>query len=123
MSPPEVILWQHLRRQQLAGLRFRRQHPVGAYIADFYCFELGYVVEIDGESHQGDRKRTDRDRDVWMRSHRLTVIRVPAPEIRSNLAGVLRTIERRAEQLRETPKAPPPPASPAPPPSATGEDF
>jgi len=68
MSPPEARLWQVLRRAQLDGLRFRRQHPVGPYILDFYCDSLRLCVEIDGSSHdQPERARHDERRDAWLK--------------------------------------------------------
>lgn len=63
LSLPEVILWQRLRRGQ-TGFRFRRQHPIGPFIADFYCHEVALVVEIDGRwTHD---RSYDRRRDDWM---------------------------------------------------------
>src|SRR5258708_7573125 len=50
-TPTEDILWRSLRSRRLNGLKFRRQHPIGAYIVDFYCHEKNLVVEIDGDSH------------------------------------------------------------------------
>ncbi|MEO1716688.1 MAG: endonuclease domain-containing protein [Planctomycetota bacterium] len=122
MSRPEVMLWQHLRRQQLEGLRFRRQHPIGSFIADFFCAEVSLVIEIDGASHRGDRKQRDRERDAWMTERGLHVLRFRAAEVLSDLDAVLSTIRREAIRIRETRKTPPPSASPPPPPSTTGED-
>jgi hypothetical protein len=51
MSLPEVVLWQTLRRGQVSGLRFRRQHPVGPYILDFYCPSARLAIEVDGSAH------------------------------------------------------------------------
>ncbi|HXC26532.1 MAG TPA: DUF559 domain-containing protein [Stellaceae bacterium] len=48
MSLPEVVLWQALRHGRLAGLRFRRQHPVGPYILDFFCASVRLAIEVDG---------------------------------------------------------------------------
>ena len=47
----EALLWSRLRARQLSGLKFRRQHPVGSYFADFACIEIGLVVELDGGQH------------------------------------------------------------------------
>jgi len=60
----EHALWQHLRARQLEGFKFRRQHPIGAFIADFACLEAGLVIELDGGQHfepqglHGDARRT-----------------------------------------------------------------
>ena len=70
----ERLLWNHIRRRQLGGYRFRRQHPIGPYIADFLCFERRLIVEIDGSQHY---KQTDYDsrRTAWLESQSFTVIR------------------------------------------------
>jgi len=54
MTLPEVVLWQELRRGKLKGLQFRRQHPIGPYILDFYCSAARLAIEIDGASHSSD---------------------------------------------------------------------
>ena len=53
MTFAETLLWAELRARRLAGLRFRRQHPVLGYIIDFYCHELRLAIEVDGDSHVG----------------------------------------------------------------------
>jgi len=79
MTWPEKILWARLRRNQVEGLRFRRQHPLGPYIADFYCHEAGLVVEVDGMySHSHERIEHDRIRDRWMTERGIAVLRVSA---------------------------------------------
>jgi very-short-patch-repair endonuclease len=51
MTPPEAALWEHLRAQAL-GFKFRRQHPIGPYVLDFFCRSAGVAVEVDGAGHQ-----------------------------------------------------------------------
>src|SRR5215218_2442113 len=58
MTPAEQILWKLLRNRRLTGFKFRRQQPIGPYIADFFCAAAGLIVELDGESHLG---RTEAD--------------------------------------------------------------
>ncbi len=61
----EDLLWQALRKRQLAGLKFRRQHPIGPSIVDFYCHEKRLAVEVDGGVHQeNDVKEHDLARHV-----------------------------------------------------------
>jgi very-short-patch-repair endonuclease len=93
MSPPERILWSLLRKNQL-GLKFRRQYPIGPYIADFYCADVKLVNEIDSDTAHGteEAETHDRRRDEYMRQQGLTVLRIPAHEIFYNLAGVTDTI-------------------------------
>jgi very-short-patch-repair endonuclease len=51
ITPPEVILWCRLRNRQLNGAKFRRQHPIGRYVVDFYCHQNKLVIELDGPTH------------------------------------------------------------------------
>lgn len=90
MTPPERRLWQFLRGQKL-GVAFRRQHPVGRYIADFYSREACLVVEVDGHAaHDGEQAQAhDAARDAWMESLGLRVVRIPAKEVLHNTEGVL----------------------------------
>jgi very-short-patch-repair endonuclease len=87
LSLPEVILWSMLRGGQLAGLRFRRQHPIGAYILDFYCPHARLAVEIDGEGHSyPDQVAHDRRRDDWLRTQGVTVVRFAANAVLDDIA-------------------------------------
>jgi len=81
-SLPERILWQKLRGEQV-GVKFRRQHPIGPYIADFYTREAGLVVEVDGSTHQATLEAIayDRDRDRYMQAQGLRVLRFSAGDV------------------------------------------
>ena len=80
MSLPEVLLWREFRQQR--EVKFRRQHPLGPYVLDFYCAPAKVCVEIDGQSHgMGDRPERDATRDEWLRSQGIEVIRISASEI------------------------------------------
>jgi very-short-patch-repair endonuclease len=101
MSLPEVLLWEKLRHRQPDLPRFRRQHPVGPYILDFYCSAARLAIEIDGEDHnRGDRPERDLARDKYLASLGITVLRYPA-------ADVLRDIDGLAESLYDAARAPP----------------
>ena len=66
LTPPEAKVWRAVRNRQL-GLKFRRQHPVGRFIADFYCPEAMLVIEIDEDVHaQLSQEEHDRARDAWL---------------------------------------------------------
>ncbi|MFL6851874.1 MAG: endonuclease domain-containing protein [Sphingomicrobium sp.] len=81
MSPPEVRLWALLRRSP-GGVRFRRQHPIGPYVADFYCPAAKLVIEIDGMIHDQPKSVVrDRARDDYLRLLGLDVIRIRAAEV------------------------------------------
>ena len=101
MSIPERTLWKLLRRKNITGLRFRRQHPLGPYIADFYCHEAAMVVEIDGQSHSGVRKEHDDRRDRWMAERGLTIVRFTASEMTRDPDSVASTILRIIESTKD----------------------
>ena len=90
-----MILWKRLRSRRLADLKFRRQHPLGPFIADFYCHEAGLVVELDSAAHDGRRNRDER-RDEWMCERGIETLRVRAADVNTNLDGVLLLIRDRA---------------------------
>ena len=93
MDLPEVLLWKQLRRRQLEGLHFRRQHPIGPYILDFYCDEARLAVEVDGHSHDvADRPQRDQRRDKWLAGRGVTTLRIPARDVLGSMDGVLATI-------------------------------
>ena len=92
LSPPEQLLWSYLRNNQIAALSFRSQHPLGPYIADFYCRDARLIIEIDGKTHQADQLTHDNTRDEWMQSRGIRVLRVQAKEVFAELDAVVRTI-------------------------------
>ena len=81
MSLPEVLLWEHLRGGK-AGVKFRRQHPIGPYVADFYCPAAKLAIEIDGEAHdRSGRIEMDPKRDAFLNENGYQVLRVSAVEV------------------------------------------
>src|SRR5215210_7859808 len=113
MSLPEVVLWQVLRGNRLNGLRFRRQHPIGPYILDFYCPSTRLAVEIDGFAHDNPRQvEHDERRDAWLASRGVKVLRVAAAGVLKDyhLEGVLLAIEQAAAPSTAF-GGPPPPQS------------
>ncbi len=91
MTPAEQRLWQVLRRKGLAGRKFRRQHPLGPFIADFYCAPARLVVEIDGPIHQ-DRKEQDQARAAYLQELGYRVLRFSNDEVQEDLEAVVQTI-------------------------------
>ncbi|MFN7780193.1 MAG: endonuclease domain-containing protein [Betaproteobacteria bacterium] len=106
MTDAEQKLWYALRHKQLHGHRFRRQHPVGPYIADFACIEAKLVIEVDGGQH--NEPDIDRHRDEFLTSQGWRVLRFWNNQILSELDAVLEVI---ASALRPAPPPQPSPAS------------
>ena len=86
----ERRLWRRIKACQLDGMRFRRQVPLGSYIADFACFDPRVIIECDGGQHADNAY--DEARDAWFRSQGFQVIRLWNGEILDNLDGVGETI-------------------------------
>jgi very-short-patch-repair endonuclease len=98
MDLPEVVLWAALRGRQLDGLKFRRQHPLGPYVLDFYCHEAKLAVEVDGYSHDvEDRPRRDAIRDAFVAERGVRTLRVLAVDVLKNLDSVVSTIAAAAK--------------------------
>jgi very-short-patch-repair endonuclease len=93
MSLPEVLLWSELRGGRLDGLKFRRQHPVGPYVLDFYCPSAHLAVEIDGWSHATEeRPEQDEIRDMRLAERGVRTLRIPAAEVLRSVDDTLSTI-------------------------------
>ena len=93
MSPPEAVLWRCLRNKGLNGLKFRRQHPLGPYILDFYCDAAKLAVEIDGIAHtQAEQAAHDARRDHWLADQGVRTLRIPSAWIAQGLDGVVAMI-------------------------------
>lgn len=102
MSRPEIKLWLCLRRSQLDGLKFRRQHPVGPWILDFYCDEAKLAVEVDGQGHESDaRHGMDQRRTDWLADKGIRVVRVTAQLVLGDMEAVLDTIRWAARASHE----------------------
>ena len=79
LSLPEKLLWVRLRRRDPGHPTFRRQHPIGPFILDFYCSDARLCIEIDGASHSmGDRPARDARRDAYLQSQGIEVVRIAA---------------------------------------------
>jgi very-short-patch-repair endonuclease len=92
-TPAERELWRWLRGRKLGGFKFRRQHPLGLFIADFYCLEALLVIEADGAWHYPSPRR-DQARDRLFAAAGLTVLRFENREILENTAAVLERIRQ-----------------------------
>ncbi|HLY57720.1 MAG TPA: endonuclease domain-containing protein [Stellaceae bacterium] len=92
----EAKLWQHLRRKGIAGLRFRRQFPLGPYIVDFVCLGKWLVIELDGGQH-AERVNADVRRTEWLNEQGFEVVRFWNNDVLSNIEGVLTIIRQRLD--------------------------
>ena len=93
MSPPETRLWTALRRGAFDGLKFRRQHPLGRCVLDFYCPALRLAVEVDGYDHCiNGRPERDVARDRWLLMQGVRTVRIPAQQVMTSIDGTLGTI-------------------------------
>ena len=93
MTKSEKKLWQVLRKRQLGGLRFLRQHPVGSSIVDFYCHEKRLAVEVDGPMHRDDDvAKRDRERQELIEKYGIRFYRCTSEKVEEDLEGVLEEI-------------------------------
>lgn len=89
MTLPEILLWQELRKRP-AGLRFRRQHPAGIYILDFFCPRHRLAVEVDGEVHgRGDAPERDAVRDLCLAGEGIRILRIRAEDVLKDVEAVV----------------------------------
>ena len=98
MTPQEVKLWFYLKGNNL-GAKFRRQHGIGPYIVDFYCKEKNLVIEIDGSLHK-DEKEYDSERNNYIETLEIKVLRFWNSEVEKNIEGVLEKIRKHLLPLR-----------------------
>lgn len=93
LTPAERKLWEAVQNKQLDGYKFRRQHPIYRYIADFYCHELRFVIELDGEVHNDKEQREhDINRDAIIKEYAIRILRFKNEEILHELPKVLECI-------------------------------
>jgi cyclase len=102
LTDSEALLWNHIKGKQL-GCKFRRQHPIAYYIADFYCHEAKLVIELDGSIHnQPDILQNDIERQKYLEELGLTVLRFTNDELYNNTNKVLEEIKSAIQAQRHT---------------------
>ena len=89
----EKILWSHLKGLREHGCVFRRQHSIGWYVADFYCQRLKLVIEVDGGVHE-NQQEYDKERDEFMKSQGLKVLRFKNEEIEKDIHQAMQKITK-----------------------------
>ena len=89
----ECQLWYQLRNRKCAGLKFRRQVPLGPFIADFLCVEAKLVIELDGSSHE-EKQTYDAERTRFLEEHGFRVFRFRNQDVLKNMEGVLEEVKK-----------------------------
>ena len=118
MSPTEIRLWRVLRLRP-AGLRFRKQHPFGPYVFDFFCKSAGMAIEVDGLAHDFEQTaKCDERRDQHVHQQGIDTLRIAADDVRNNLEGVITHIVKSCLE-----RTPPPHSVRSPSPPSDGEDV
>ena len=109
-TPAEKVLWEVLRKKQVLGLRFKFQHPLNSFIADFYCHKIKLVIEVDGGIHSiPEIKERDQGRTYEMERLGIEVIRFTNEEVFNDIEKVKAVIEKKCLELldgRHTPRPP-----------------
>jgi very-short-patch-repair endonuclease len=108
LTKPELMLWQILRSSP-NGHKFRKQHPAGPFVLDFFCARANLAIEADGFAHDtGDRPERDARRDAWLAVRRIDTIRIPAVDVLNDAVEVAGAIVATVEdRLGSFGKAPP----------------
>jgi very-short-patch-repair endonuclease len=93
MTSAEKVLWKCLRNRKLNGLKFRRQHPLDIFIADFYCHEKKLIIELDGGIHDTlEQKEYDEGRSFELKEKGFQILRFKNKEVLNNIEDVVQTI-------------------------------
>ena len=122
LSPPELKLWLELKAQSEGRCPYRKQHPIGPYVLDFYCTAIRLCVEVDGADHTFDaRIERDAARDGWLRARGIVVRRLFAGDVLRAPGEAAWTMLRWVEELKDSPPPSLRPDGLAPPPPRAGE--
>jgi very-short-patch-repair endonuclease len=96
----EKLLWEELRGKKLKGFKFRRQHPLDKYVADFYCHEKKLVIELDGTVHdEKENKEYDQARTIELAGLKINVLRFRNDEVENDIDKVLKKIIQKARSI------------------------
>ena len=98
MTPPELRLWNALRLRP-GGFKFRRQHPHGSFVLDFFCSAAALAIEIDGVAHElGDNPRRDLNREALLAASGIATVRFGAIDVRDDIDAVVAAIVQRCKE-------------------------
>lgn len=99
-TPAEELIWKRLSKKQVRNVRFKRQHPLKYFIADFYCHKARLVIEIDGEIHNlPEQFEYDIQRGYELKEHGITILRFTNEEVFSSIEDVIKQIEETIREL------------------------
>jgi very-short-patch-repair endonuclease len=100
MTKTEKILWEIIRNKQILNEKFRRQHPIDIFIADFYCHKLKFVIELDGEIHNiPENIEKDKNRTLHLETLGITIIRFTNIEVENKIDWVVSEIALKIKHL------------------------
>jgi very-short-patch-repair endonuclease len=117
LTLPEGLLWRFLRSRP-SGFKFRRQHPIGPYVLDFFCHGAGLAIEVDGMAHDmGDNPARDVRRDAWLEAQGVRTLRIAASDVLAEFEAVAKAIVLACAE-----RAPPPRDARSPSPGNPGEE-
>jgi very-short-patch-repair endonuclease len=103
-TPAEALLWKYLKGHHFTGIKFRRQEPLGAYIADFACVSKKLVIEIDGEYHlKPEQQEYDKARTDYLKEMGFTVLRFTNNDVLENIGEVLKVILKECNKENKNP--------------------
>ena len=105
LTLPEALLWKGLKARRQEGLHFRKQHPLGPYVLDFYCSRARLCIEVDGQSHgTTDRPIRDAHRDEWLRRQGVETLRLRAGLVLEDIDAALSMVRTTARSRIAAPK-------------------
>ena len=101
MTSAEKVLWLYLQNKKLEGYKFRRQHPLHLFIVDFYCHELGLIIEVDGAYHETkEQEEQDEKRTELLKFQGLTVLRFANEEVSTDVETVITKIKETIKKIK-----------------------
>lgn len=100
-TPAEKLFWKIIRNRKILGFKFRRQHPLRYYVADFYCHEALLVIELDGSIHNLEEiKRNDEEREKAITELGITVLRFTNDELFLEIEKTLERVESHLQKFK-----------------------
>jgi len=101
-TPAEKLLWEHISKDKIFGLRFLRQYGAGPYILDFYCAKIRLGIEVDGEIHKREENKIyDKDREKYLEGVNISLIRFWNDDVLNNTTEVLKELRSKIQLLNK----------------------